>query len=42
MAVEAGVMLPGEKDAFQLSTPVTGGEAVAAVDRLVDLAGRRR
>jgi tetratricopeptide (TPR) repeat protein len=42
VAVEAGVMQPVETGAFQLSRPVTGAEAVSAVDRLVDLAGRRR
>jgi tetratricopeptide (TPR) repeat protein len=42
MAVEAGVMQTFENDAFQLSRPVTGAEAVAAVKRLADLAGQRR
>jgi tetratricopeptide (TPR) repeat protein len=42
MAVEAGVMQPVEDEAFQLSRPVTGAEAVAAIKRLEDLAERRR
>jgi tetratricopeptide (TPR) repeat protein len=42
MAVEAGVMQPAENGAFQLSRPVTGAEAVAAVTRLAELAGARR
>lgn len=40
-AVEAGVMEPLEGGAFGLSRPVTGAEAVAAVERLAELAGRR-
>jgi len=40
-AVEAGVMQPLEGGAFQLARPVTGTEAVAAVERLAELAGRR-
>jgi hypothetical protein len=35
-------MRPLEDDAFQLSRPVTGAEAAAAVDRLAELAGQRR
>jgi hypothetical protein len=42
MAVEAGVMFPLDAGAFQLTKPVTGAEAVAAVNRLVELDGRRR
>ncbi|HJR58997.1 MAG TPA: tetratricopeptide repeat protein [Vicinamibacterales bacterium] len=42
MAVEAGVMQPLEDDAFHLSRPVTGAEAVAAIKRLAELADRRR
>ena len=42
MAVEAGVMAPLDAGAFQLTKPVTGAEAVAALNRLVDLDGRRR
>jgi hypothetical protein len=42
MAVEAGVMVPLDAGAFQLTRPVTGAEAVAAVDRLVDLDSRQR
>lgn len=41
IAVDAGVMQALENETFQLSRPVTGAEAVAAVDRLVTLAGRR-
>ena len=40
-AVEAGVMQPLADGAFGLSRPVTGAEAVAAVERLAELAGRR-
>jgi tetratricopeptide (TPR) repeat protein len=42
LAVQAGVMQTFENDAFQLSRPVTGAEAVAAVRRLAELAGPRR
>ena len=42
IAVEAGVMQPLENDTFQVSRPVSGAEAVAAVDRLADLADPRR
>ena len=42
MAVEAGVMQPLEDQAFQLSRPVTGAEAVAAITRLAELADHRR
>jgi tetratricopeptide (TPR) repeat protein len=42
MAVAAGVMQPVENGAFQLSRAVTGAEAVAAINRLVELAERRR
>lgn len=42
IAVEAGVMQPLENETFQLSRPVTGAEAVAAMDRLADLADTRR
>lgn len=41
VAVESGVMTPGENGAFQLSRPVTGADAAAAVDRLAQLAGDR-
>jgi tetratricopeptide (TPR) repeat protein len=41
MAVEAGVMQTGEGGAFQLARPVTGAEAIAAIQRLAELAGRR-
>lgn len=41
IAVETGVMQPVENDTFQLSRPVTGAEAAAAVDRLATLAARR-
>nr|MBA2301626.1 tetratricopeptide repeat protein [Acidobacteriota bacterium] len=42
VAVEAGVMKPVENGAFQLARPVTGAEAVAAVNRLLELADRRQ
>jgi tetratricopeptide (TPR) repeat protein len=42
MAVETGVMTAGEGGAFQLARPVTGPEALAAIERLAELAGRRR
>jgi tetratricopeptide (TPR) repeat protein len=42
MAVEAGVMTTEPGGAFQLSRPVTGPEALAAVERLAELADRRR
>jgi tetratricopeptide (TPR) repeat protein len=42
IAVESGVMQPLENDTFQLSRPVTGAEAVAAVDRLAGLAAGGR
>lgn len=42
IAVEAGVMKTGEGGAFQLTRAVTGAEALAAIDRLAELAGRRR
>ena len=42
MAVEAGVMQTLENDSFQLSRPVSGAEAIAAVGRLLELAGPRR
>jgi hypothetical protein len=35
-------MQPGENGAFQLTRPVSGVEAVAAVTRLAELAGSRR
>ena len=41
-AVAAGVMQPAGNGAFELMRPVTGPEAVSAVSRLVELAGRRR
>jgi tetratricopeptide (TPR) repeat protein len=40
MVVEAGVMQPLEDGSFQLTRPVTGAEAAAAVKKLGDLAGR--
>ena len=40
-AVSSGVMAPAEGDAFQLSRPVTGAEAVDTVDRLAALASSR-
>jgi tetratricopeptide (TPR) repeat protein len=42
VAVAAGVIRPLESDAFQPSRPVSGEEAIAAVDRLVTLAETRR
>jgi len=42
VAVEAGVMQTVENGAFQLSRPVTGEEAVTAMNRLVELADRRQ
>jgi tetratricopeptide (TPR) repeat protein len=42
IAVEAGVMQMLENDAFQVSRPVTGPEAIAAVNRLANLADTRR
>ena len=41
-AVAAGVMQTVDKDSFHASTPVTGQEAIAAVNRLVALAEGRR
>ncbi len=41
-SVAAGVMQPIEKDTFQLSKPVSGQEAIGAVDRLLALAEGRR
>ena len=40
LAVEAGVMNTLEDGSFQLTRPVTGAEAVAAVRKLEELAGR--
>ena len=42
IAVEAGVMQPLENDSFQLTRAVSGPEAVAAMDRLAQLAAQRR
>jgi len=42
MAVEAGVMQALENGAFQLSRPVSGAEATAAIARLAELAESRR
>jgi tetratricopeptide (TPR) repeat protein len=41
LAVEAGVMPVAEDGTFQLMRPVTGAEAVAAVNRLQELGGRQ-
>ena len=38
LAVEAGVMTTAPDGSFQLTRPVTGAEAVAAVDKLAELA----
>ena len=40
-AVESGVMTATGDGTFQLSRPVTGQEAVAAVGKLVELSGRQ-
>ena len=40
LAVEAGVMTTAPDGSFQLTRPVTGAEAVAAVDKLAELGGR--
>jgi len=40
VVVETGVMTPTSDGSFQLSRPVTGQEAVAAVNKLVELSGR--
>jgi tetratricopeptide (TPR) repeat protein len=40
VVVETGVMSPTADGSFQLSRPVTGQEAVAAVNKLVELSGR--
>ena len=42
MTVEAGVMGPTEDGSFQLTTPATGAEAAAAVQKLRELAGVSR
>ena len=42
VAVASGVMAPTADGTFQLSRPVTGPEALAAVAKLEELAGRRR
>jgi tetratricopeptide (TPR) repeat protein len=42
MAVEAGVMSPLEDGSFQLTRPVTGVEALAAIAKLRELAGAGR
>jgi tetratricopeptide (TPR) repeat protein len=39
VAVETGVMAPTADGSFQLSRPVTGPEAVAAVNKLAELSG---
>jgi hypothetical protein len=40
LAVEAGVMTTSDDGSFQLTRPVTGTEAVAAIDKLAQLGGR--
>jgi tetratricopeptide (TPR) repeat protein len=40
LAVEAGVMTADADGSFQLTRPVTGTEAVAAIDKLAQLGGR--
>ena len=42
VAVGSGVLQPGENGAFELTRPVSGAEAVAAISRLDELAGARR
>lgn len=42
LAVEAGVMTTLEQGTFQLTRPVTGADAVAAVKKLEELSERRR
>lgn len=42
VAVGSGVLQPGENGAFELTRPVSGAEAVAAITRLQELAGARR
>jgi hypothetical protein len=42
VAIGSGVMKPGENGAFELTRLVSGTEAVAAIDRLVELANARR
>jgi tetratricopeptide (TPR) repeat protein len=39
VAVEAGVLAPLEDGSFQLTRPVTGPEAVAAIEKLREIAG---
>lgn len=41
LAIESGVMTPGENGAFQLTRPVTGAEASAAIARIKELADPR-
>lgn len=41
VAVQSGVMKTAEGDEFQLSRPVTGAEALAAVRKLEELSGRK-
>ena len=41
VAVEAGVMAPHEDGSFQLTRPVTGVEALAAIARVRELAGTK-
>jgi hypothetical protein len=41
VAVQAGVMTPAADGSFQLSRPVTGAEALAAVTKLETLAGQK-
>ncbi len=40
VVVETGVMTPASDGSFQLSRPVTGQEAVTAVNKLAELSGR--
>ena len=41
VAVQSGVMKPRRTATFQLTRPVTGAEALAAVKKLEELSGRQ-
>jgi tetratricopeptide (TPR) repeat protein len=41
VAVQSGVMTPLEDGSFQLSRPITGSEALAAIRKLEELSGRQ-
>ena len=42
MVVEAGVMTATADGTFQLSRPVSGAEALAAIGKLEELSGRKQ